>query len=61
MPIKSCQLDGKPGWKWGDSGKCYIYQPDSEASSKSAKRKAIRQGIAAGGAYSRIIKPLEKK
>lgn len=40
MPLKKCQIDGKSGWKYGDSGKCYT-GPD-------AKRKAIMQGIAIG-------------
>jgi hypothetical protein len=23
MPVKTCQIDGKSGYKWGDSGTCY--------------------------------------
>ena len=38
MPLKECQIDGRKGWKYGDSGKCYT-GPD-------AKKKAIAQGIA---------------
>ena len=38
MPLKQCQIDGKRGWKYGDSGKCYT-GPDG-------KKKAIAQGIA---------------
>lgn len=38
MPLKQCQIGGKSGWKWGDSGKCYT-GPD-------AKKKAIAQAIA---------------
>lgn len=38
MPIKKCEIDGKPGWKWGDEGKCYL--------GDSGKKKAISQGIA---------------
>lgn len=48
MPIKSCSSDGKPGYKWGDSGKCYLYQPGDEKSIGEAKRKATIQGIATG-------------
>lgn len=40
MPLKQCQIDGKSGWKYGDSGKCYT--------GPEAKRKAIMQGIAIG-------------
>ena len=38
MPLKKCTVDGKSGWKWGDSGKCYT-GPD-------AKEKALEQGRA---------------
>jgi hypothetical protein len=47
MPVKKCEDDGKPGWKWGDQGKCYTYTAGSEASSAAAKAKAIKQGLAA--------------
>lgn len=38
MPLKRCQDDGKDGWKWGDSGKCYT--------GPGAKEKAKKQGRA---------------
>lgn len=43
MPVKKCTEDGKPGYKCGDSGKCYVYSPGDEAGRKRAKRKAILQ------------------
>jgi len=43
MPVKKCQENGKPGYKCGDSGKCYTYSPNDEAGRKRAKRKAILQ------------------
>lgn len=46
MPVKSCRSDGKPGYKWGDSGKCYTYTPDDEESRKRARAKAEKQGRA---------------
>lgn len=46
MPIKACTLDGKPGFKWGDSGKCYTYKHGSKPSAKSARDKAAKQGQA---------------
>lgn len=49
MPLKKCNQSGKPGWKWGDAGKCYTYTPDNKASEKAAKKKAIDQGIAIEG------------
>lgn len=38
MPLMRCQSNGTPGWKWGESGKCYI-GPD-------AQKKALAQGRA---------------
>jgi hypothetical protein len=35
MPLKPCQIKGKRGWKWGDSGKCY---PGSRGRSKALKQ-----------------------
>ena len=48
MPIKSCELDTKPGFKWGDSGKCYTYTKDNEGSLRNARKKAAIQGLAIG-------------
>lgn len=25
MPVKQCQINDKPGFKWGDEGTCYTY------------------------------------
>lgn len=38
MPVKKCVDQGKPGLKYGDSGKCYT--------GKDAKEKAHKQGQA---------------
>jgi len=46
MPLKKCTSGGKPGWKWGDNGKCYTYNEGDARSEKNAKRRAIRQGKA---------------
>ena len=46
MPVKGCQENGKPGFKWGDQGKCYTYTPGNEVSKKRAHDKAIKQGRA---------------
>ena len=40
MPIRECQINNIPGFKWGQEGKCYT-GPD-------AKKKAHAQGIAIG-------------
>lgn len=46
MPLKRCQRNGRPGYKWGDSGKCYTYESSSKPSREQAKRRAKRQGRA---------------
>lgn len=48
MPVKQCEDNGKPGLKWGDSGKCYTYTPKDESSRNKAKKSATIQGIAIG-------------
>lgn len=48
MPIKSCEENKKPGFKWGDSGKCYTYTPKNEGSLRNARKKAAIQGLAIG-------------
>lgn len=48
MPLNQCESDGKPGWKWGDSGKCFVYTAGNEASSNAAKKKALGQASAMG-------------
>ena len=46
MPVMPCQTDGKPGWKYGNSGHCYPYTRGNRASSERAKNKAKAQGRA---------------
>jgi len=46
MPIQSCTKDGKPGYKYGESGACYTYTPGNKASRDAAHSKAVRQGQA---------------
>lgn len=35
MPIKKCSKNGKSGYKWGNSGKCYT--------GKQGKKRATKQ------------------
>lgn len=49
MPVESCSNNGKPGFKWGESGHCYVYNPKNSSSMRNAKKNAIRQGLAIGG------------
>jgi HK97 family phage prohead protease len=48
MPLVRCQDDDKPGWKWGDSGKCYTYTSGDEESEMAARKKAMAQAAAMG-------------
>jgi hypothetical protein len=47
MPVGPCSSNGKPGFKWGDSGVCYTYTSGDKASMDAARKKANAQGIAA--------------
>ena len=46
MPVKPCREKGKPGFKWGDSGKCYVYTAGDITGKNRAKASAERQGRA---------------
>jgi hypothetical protein len=46
MPIRTCQLNGKPGYKWGQAGTCYTYKKGNRASEAEALSKAKLQGRA---------------
>ena len=48
MPVNPCSENGKSGFKWGESGKCYLYEKGNSKSMGEAKRKATIQGIATG-------------
>jgi hypothetical protein len=45
MPVMRCKKDGKSGWKFGKSGKCFT--------GKDAKKKAAEQGRAIKASQSR--------
>lgn len=47
MPVMKCKTkDGRPGWKYGATGKCYGFKPGDKASEARAKAKAKKQGRA---------------
>ena len=48
MPLKKCQTNNEPGWKWGDSGFCYRYTPNSKSSETRARKRALAQALAIG-------------
>jgi len=49
MPVKRCRKNGKPGYKFGNSGKCYTYTAGNDTSRNRAKNKAHIQGAAIKG------------
>jgi len=57
MPIVSCELDGRPGFRWGGSGKCYTYSEGDPESMRIARARASAQGQAAYSAgYREAVK-----
>jgi hypothetical protein len=44
MPIKNCTFENKPGFKWGDQGKCFTYNTNDPESRNRAREKALEQG-----------------
>jgi len=46
MPVRRCFQNGKSGYQWGESGKCYTYKSGDEESQSRAKAKAEEQGRA---------------
>lgn len=46
MPVMRCRKNGKPGYKYGETGTCYTYTAKNKRSRESAKNKAKKQGQA---------------
>ena len=46
MPIERATKDGKPGFRFGKSGKIYTYTPGDKESRERARKKAEKQGRA---------------
>ncbi len=40
MPVVDCQKKGRPGFKFGPTGFCFVYDPDSPRSIQQARGKA---------------------
>jgi hypothetical protein len=43
MPIQTCQVNGRPGYKAGPSGTCYTYTEGNTQSQVAARNRAERQ------------------
>lgn len=50
MPVERVTVGGKPGYRWGRSGKAYLYTTGSATSRARAYALATRQGQAARAA-----------
>ena len=50
MPVERVTSNGRPGYRWGASGKVYTYTPGSATSRARAYASAARQGAAARAA-----------
>ncbi len=46
MPVQRCTIGGKPGYKYGEGGKCYPYTAGDKATRDAAYSKAVKQGQA---------------
>jgi SPP1 gp7 family putative phage head morphogenesis protein len=46
MPVQPASEGGKPGYRWGETGKVYTYTRGNEVSRRRAKMLASRQGRA---------------
>jgi len=46
MPVQACQHQGRPGFRWGPTGKCYTYTPGDPTSRARAYEQATLQGRA---------------
>lgn len=47
MPVNSCQQGGRPGFRFGDRGKCFTYPAGNDAQRAQARQKAQAQERAA--------------
>lgn len=46
MPVMKCEMNGMPGFKYGESGKCYTYPAGDNRAAMRAREKAEMQGRA---------------
>ena len=53
MPIQTCTKNGKPGFKYGDSGTCYTYTKGNKSSRERARKLAVKQAGAIKASQAR--------
>lgn len=53
MPVQACRLNNKPGFKFGSTGRCYVYTAGNAQSRNRARNKAAAQGRAIKASQSR--------
>lgn len=53
MPVQRCQHNGRPGFRWGERGRCFTYAPGDQAGLERARERAAAQGRAIIAAQAR--------
>lgn len=46
MPLERCNAEGRPGFRWGQGGRCYTYRQGNGDARVRARGRALRQGRA---------------
>ena len=54
MPVQDCQIDGVPGYQWGDDGKCYV-GPDARRKAEAQGRAIEERGYVGSASLSVVI------
>lgn len=60
MPIKPCTQDGKEGFKWGNSGKCYTGKDGHEKAVKQMKA-IYKSGYKESSMLKEVLEAKEEK
>ena len=60
VPVMNCTLDGESGWKWGESGTCYI-GPDAKAKAEAQGQAAIASGYASDSDSPEVARKATQK
>ncbi len=54
MPVQSCEIDGKSGYKWSDGGTCYTGENARKRASRQGKAIQARNDTSNSGAYTGV-------
>jgi hypothetical protein len=59
IPVMACTRGGKSGYKYGQSGHCYVYNKGDEKGRKKAKQQAYIQGAAIAANTGEVVKEVD--